>query len=161
MKVRPLRAEDWPQLRPMLLDMGCVDEGEMLEARFRALCSSPDWTLLGAERDGVLLGYAALQDYGPHLRSGDRHRTAKLHDLYTLPGWRRQGVARALMDEVRSWAVQRPLRYVFWYASQREASAAYQRLGFIPEGSGQEGYDFFELDLGNPLERLPHPERGS
>ncbi len=144
----------------MLLDMGFVDDEGALEERFTAFRVHPDWALLGAERDGRLLGYAALQDYGPHLRSGDTHRTAKLHDLYTLPDARRQGVARSLMNGVQSWATGRPLRYVFWYAFH-EAGKAYPRMGFTPHGSGQEGYDFYEMDLGNPQERLPHPQRGS
>lgn len=60
------------------------------------------------------MGYALVQDYGPHLRSGNAHRTAKLDDLYTLPDFRRRGVARALMDAVTDWARTGTVRYVFW-----------------------------------------------
>ncbi|MFC3859786.1 GNAT family N-acetyltransferase [Deinococcus antarcticus] len=55
--------------------------------------------------------------------------TAKLDDLYTLPDFRRRGVARALMDAVTDWARTGAVRYVFWYANQREAGKAYQAIG--------------------------------
>ncbi|WP_322618435.1 GNAT family N-acetyltransferase [Deinococcus terrestris] len=102
-----------------------------------------------------------MQEYGPHLRSGNSHRTAKLNDLYTVARVRRQGVGRALMQGVEAWARSRPLRYVFWYANQREAGLAYQAMGHQPAPSGQEGYDFYEIDLGDPALRQPHPLRGS
>lgn len=146
----------------MLLDMGFVENQTALEGRFPAFCDAPDSLLLVAEAgSGDLLGYAWAQDYGSHLRSGNSHRTAKLNDLYTVPQARRQGVARALMQGVESWARGRPLRYVFWYANQREAGLAYRAMGYQPAPSGQEGFDFYEFDLGDPAERQPHPLRGS
>ncbi|WP_245872953.1 hypothetical protein [Deinococcus planocerae] len=56
--VRFATPADFPVLRPMLLDLGFVEDGE-----------------------GRLLGYAAVHDLGPHLRSGNSGRTAKLDDL--------------------------------------------------------------------------------
>lgn len=159
--VRPLTPADFPQVRPMLLDMGFVDDAEALEARFPGFCTHPDWALLGAFEDERLLGYAAVQDYGPHLRSGNRHRTAKLHDLYTAPEFRRRGVGRTLMQAVEAWAQAHDLRYVFWYANLREATPAYERMGYVPGPEVQEGYRFFEIHYGDPATRLPHPERGS
>lgn len=110
---------------------------------------------------GEVVGYALVNDYGAHLRSGDSHRTAKLDDLYTLPPFRKQGVARMLMQAVEAWARARPIRYVFWYANTREAGPAYQCMGYKAADAGQEGFLFFELDLGDPRTRTPHPTRGS
>jgi GNAT superfamily N-acetyltransferase len=95
--VRPLTPSDFPQALPMLLDMRFVDDEAALEKRFPTFCTHPDWALLGAFGGEVLLGYAAAQDYGPHIRSGNSHLTAKLHDLYTSPDHRRKGVGRVLM----------------------------------------------------------------
>ncbi len=145
----------------MLLDMGFVEDEAELAAHFPAFCVHPDGLLLGAFEDERLLGYAAVQDYGSHIRSGSTHRTAKLHDLYTAPGARRRGVARALMRGVEAWACARLLRYVFWNANTREAGPAYERMGYTAADAGQEGYLFFEIDLGNPATCIPHPERGS
>lgn len=138
---------DWDQVRPMLIDMGFVDDPVRLAERFPAFCAHPDWALLGAERNGTLLGYAAAQDYGPHLRSGRQHQTAKLHDLYTLPEHRKHGVGRALMQGIEAWGRARGLRYIEWYANTVEASPAYQGMGYLGAPSGQDGFLYFEIDL--------------
>jgi GNAT superfamily N-acetyltransferase len=157
MRVRSAVPADFPALKPMLMDMGFVEDEAALEARFPEFCGDAARPLLVAEsQTGVVTGYAALHDYGPHLRSGDSHRTAKLDDLYTTPGWRRRGVARLLMNAVEDWARARLLRYVFWYANAGEAGAAYRAMGYRPDDAGQEGFLFFEIDLGDPLPRTPH-----
>ncbi|OLV18790.1 GNAT family N-acetyltransferase [Deinococcus marmoris] len=162
MHVRPAVPADFPALKPMLLDMGFVDDEAALEARFPSFCGDLLRPLLVAGADGgELTGYAALHDYGISLRPGNSHRTAKLEDLYTAPVWRQRGVARLLMRAVEDWARARPLRYVFWYANTHEAGPAYVRMGYRPDDAGQEGFLFFEIDFGNPSERLPHPQRGS
>lgn len=92
--VRDLRVPDWPHLWPMLRDMGVGgDPPEAHRLRFAALLADPCWALLGATDAGGLAGYAAAQDHGPHLRSGDAHRTVRLHDLYVRADRRRDGVA--------------------------------------------------------------------
>lgn len=160
--VRPATPTDFSALRPMLLDMGFVEDEAALAARFPAFCTREDFALLVAgDKSGRLLGYAAVHDYGPHLRSGDSHRTAKLDDLYTVPDARRQGVARLLMRAVEDWARARPLRYVFWYANDHSAGPAYERMGYKAADAGQEGFLFFEIDLGEANTRTPHPLRGS
>lgn len=160
--VRTARPADFPALRPMLLDMGFVEDEVALAARFPAFCQREDFALLvAADLEGRLLGYAWAHDYGSHLRSGDSQRTAKLHDLYTVPDARRRGVARALMAAVEAWARARPLRYVFWYANTHEAGPAYTRMGYRAADAGQEGFLFFEIDFGEASTRTPHPTRGS
>ena len=145
----------------MLIDMGFVEDETALAARFPACCQHPDWAMLGAFEGATLLGYAAVQDYGPHIRSGDSHRTAKLHDLYTAPDAQRRGVGRELMQAVEAWGKARGLRYVFWYANLREATPAYTGMGYTAGEEVQEGYRFFEIDFGEASTRIPHPERGS
>ena len=159
--MHPLIATDFPQARPMLYDMRFVDDETALEQRFPAFYTYPDWALLGAFEGDTLLGYAAAQDYGPHLRSGNSHRTAKLHDLYTLPEHRYTGVGRALMQSMEAWGKARSLRYLFRYASLREATPAYIGMGYTVGEEVQEGCRFFEIDYGEANTRIPHPLRGS
>ena len=159
--VRSLITTDFLQVRPMLHNMRFVGNETALEQRFPAFCTHPDWALLGAFEGDTLLGYAAAQDYGPHLRSGNSHRTAKLHDLYTLPEYRRTGVGRTLMQSMEAWGKARGLRYLFWYANLREATPAYIGMGYTAGEEVQEGFRFFEIDYGEANTRIPHPLRGS
>jgi GNAT superfamily N-acetyltransferase len=163
--IRPAQPADFDQLKPMFLDMGFVDDESGLAHRFAASCHADHYGVLVAdvEEGGqhIVAGYAFLHDYGSHLRSGDTHRTAKLDDLYTLPRFRRRGVARRLMESAEGWARARPLRYIFWYANAGEAGTAYRQMGYKAADAGQEGFLFFEIDFGEENTRTPHPTRGS
>ncbi|WP_406046068.1 GNAT family N-acetyltransferase [Micromonospora sp. NBC_00898] len=95
----------------MLRDMGVGDDPPAVQReRFLLLRADPRWALLAAVGDDGLTGYAAAQDHGPHLRSGDAHRVARRHDLYVRPDRRRHGVGRALLVAVSDWAAGR-VRY--------------------------------------------------
>ena len=159
--VRPLIPTDYEQVRPMLIDMGFVEDESALAERYPVFCTRPEYALLGAFESETLLGYAGLHDYGPHLRSGNTHRTAKLDDLYTAPHARRRGVGKTLMQAAEAWGRARRLRYIFWYANVREATPAYVGMGYAAGEEVQEGFRFFEIDVGEANTRQPHPERGS
>ncbi|MEV0427317.1 GNAT family N-acetyltransferase [Micromonospora sp. NPDC050495] len=146
--VRVLTAADWPALWPMLRDMGVGDEpAEVHRERLGHLLADSRWALLGAVTAGRLAGYAAAQDLGPHLRSGDTHRTARLHDLYVDPRRRRHGVGRALFEAVSRWAAAR-CRHLEWQAHRERAAPFYERLGHRGDPCPQPDYPTFLLDLG-------------
>ncbi|SCG60541.1 GNAT family N-acetyltransferase [Micromonospora halophytica] len=145
--VRALTAADWPALWPMLRDMGVNDQPpEAQRDRYLLLLADPRWAILGAEADGELLGYAAAQDHGPHLRAGDDHRTARLHDLYVSPHRRRGGVGRTLLAAVRDWATGR-VRHLEWQAHHERAAPFYECLGHHGDPCPQPDYPTFHLDL--------------
>ncbi len=95
--------------------MGTDDEEPTARVRYASLLPDPRWGVLGATDGERLLGYAAVQDYGPHLRLGDLHRIARLHDLYVHPDHRRRGTGKALMDTAAAWAATR-VRCLEWPA---------------------------------------------
>ncbi len=159
--VRPLVPTDSEQVCPMLIDMGFVEDGSALAEHCPDFCTRPDYALPGALEGEPLLGYAGLHDYGPHLHSGNIHRTAKLDDLYTAPQHWRRGVARGLMRAAEACGRARGLRYIFRYANLREATPAYVGMGHSAGEEVQEGFRFFETDFGEGNTRQPHPERGS
>ncbi|MEV5764443.1 GNAT family N-acetyltransferase [Micromonospora sp. NPDC052213] len=146
-EIRSLIADDWPRLWPMLKDMGVNGEHpDAQRERYVQLVADPRWVILGADADGELAGYAAVQDHGPHLRSGDDHRVARLHDLYVRPDLRLGGVGRALMTVVSRWARQR-VRYLEWQAHRERAAPFYERLGYQGEPCPQPDYPTFEIDF--------------
>lgn len=130
----------------MLRDMGTDDEEVVARQRFELLLREPAWAIFGAEDDGRLVGYAAIQDYGTHLRLGDMHRMSRLHDLYVRPGERRRGVGRALMKAVKGWAAEH-VRYVQWQAGRQTSAPFYEHLGYRGDAFPQPSYPTFCIDV--------------
>jgi GNAT superfamily N-acetyltransferase len=144
--IRPLTAADWPAFWPLLKDMGTDDEEHTARPRYDTLVQDPRWGVLGATDNGVLLGYAAVQDYGPHLRLGNLHRIGRLHDLYVHPDHRRRGMGRALMDGAAAWAATR-VRYLEWQAGHSTSAPFYERLGYHGDPCPQPEYPTFVIDF--------------
>jgi GNAT superfamily N-acetyltransferase len=83
--------------------------------------------------------------HGAHLRAG--FSTARLHDLFILPEYRRRGIGAALFNAIKEWAQQHEgTRYLEWQASQ-SALDFYQQLGYIGDPCPQPEYPFFEIDF--------------
>ena len=130
----------------MLKDMGTDDDEPTARKRYELLLQDPRWGVIGAEEGTRLVGYAAIQDYGTHLRLGDQHRMSRLHDLYVRPDDRRRGAGRALMDAVKTWAGER-VRYVEWQAGLHTSAPFYERLGYRGDAYPQPTHPTFCIDV--------------
>lgn len=144
--IRRVRPDDWPAFWPLLVAMGTDDAEPTARSRFRTLLDDPLWLILVADHGGGLLGYAAAQDRGTHLRYGDVHRMARLHDLFVSEDRRRGGVGRALLEEVRTWASTR-VRYLEWQAHESRSAPFYERLGYVGVACLQPDYPTFVIDF--------------
>jgi GNAT superfamily N-acetyltransferase len=144
--IRPLTPADWPAFWPLLKDMGTDDDEVTARPRYDELLRDPRWGVLGATDGDLLLGYAAVQDYGPHLRLGDVHRTARMHDLYVHPDHRHRGTGRALMDGAAAWAAAR-VRYLEWQAGLETSAPFYERLGHHGDPCPQPTHPTFVIDF--------------
>lgn len=143
---RTLGEGDWSAFWPLLRATGTDDEEPVAHQRYLDLLPDPKWVVFGVELDGQLVGYAAVQDYGPHLRIGDVHRIARLHDVYVHAEYRRAGAGRALMAAVTEWAAQH-VRHLEWQAHHERAAPFYERLGFHGEPCPQPDYPTFVVDF--------------
>ncbi|TWJ13046.1 L-amino acid N-acyltransferase YncA [Stackebrandtia albiflava] len=143
--VRPLAATDWPSL--WRLWHHTDDPEPVARDRFRDLLTDGRWGMFGSVTDaGRLTGYAAVQDHGPHWRTGDHHRVARFHDLYVAEADRRTGAGRALVAAVVEWAATR-VRYLEWQAHHARAAPFYERLGYRGDPCPQPDYPHFEIDF--------------
>lgn len=77
------------------------------------------------------VGVAFAQLY-PSFSSVETRRIWILNDLYVIPAWRRQGVAKGLMDRARHLALETKASRIILAteADNRIAQAFYDRLGF-------------------------------
>ncbi|TCO38662.1 acetyltransferase (GNAT) family protein [Kribbella antiqua] len=137
--------DDWDELWPLLQGFG-TELGEA-EARsvFAELMGDPRWAIFGYDDGGRLLGYAAVQNYGPHLRAGRRHQ-GRLHDLYVDPTQRRTGIGRALVAAVVEWAATQ-VRWLEWQAHHERAAPFYEHLGYKGLPCPQPDYPTFEIEF--------------
>lgn len=111
---------------------------EFLAARLRR----GDSVLLGADRDGVLVGFTQLY---PSFTSVGLARIWVLNDLYVRASARRSGAATALMDAARAYAVATDARRIV-LATERDNVAAqrlYEGLGYRRE----QDFYVYELEL--------------
>jgi L-amino acid N-acyltransferase YncA len=107
-------------------------EQEMAD-RFRALADG-GFPSLVAERDGKVRGYAYA---GPY-RARIAYRYTLENSIYVAPDCHRQGIGRALMDELLSQASARGFRQMIAVIgdSEQVASIALHRaVGFQPVGT--------------------------
>lgn len=91
-------------------------------------------TYLGyvAEADGRVVGGAGavLLDWGPTRGEASGTR-ARIVNVFTETDWRRQGIARTLVDRVMAMCADDGIR-VFSLAASAEGAGMYRALGFVP-----------------------------
>lgn len=144
MPVRRLTLDDWDELWPLVQGFGTALSEAETRPLYEELADDPRWAAFGYD-DGGLVGYAAVQDYGPHLRAGRVHH-ARLHDLYVDPANRRTGVGRALMAAVTTWASTR-VRHLEWQAHHERSAPFYEALGHQGAPCPQPDYPTFEIEF--------------
>ncbi|ADB35819.1 GCN5-related N-acetyltransferase [Kribbella flavida DSM 17836] len=147
MPVRRLTPADWSDLWPLVQGFGTDQTESDAGDIYAELLADQRWLILGyAEPGGRLIGYAAAQNYGPHLRAGRRNQ-GRLHDLYVHPTKRSTGVGRALVAAVVEWA-EGQVRWLEWQAHEDRAAPFYERLGYRGVRCPQPEYPTFEIDFG-------------
>lgn len=144
-RIRRATSEDWDAVWPLLQDMGkVVGPADAARQRFEHIVRSHNHCFQVAVCDNAVVGYGWAQNYGAHLRTGDR--TARLHDLFVRPERRGHGIGAAIFHAVREWARQEGVRYLEWQASL-SAVPFYERLGYTGDPCPQPDYPFFEIDF--------------
>jgi ribosomal protein S18 acetylase RimI-like enzyme len=144
MDVRQAQAADWQALRQLRLGaladapdaFASTLEAEqaLLDEVWRQRAEGgPSSANFIAREGGVDVGLAAV------FAEPDAPGRMHLVSMWVDPGYRRRGVARALVDQAVRWAVERRAREVILWVADHNAAARrlYERVGFRPTGEGQ------------------------
>jgi GNAT superfamily N-acetyltransferase len=136
--VRPLRADDLPQLVDLCAQLGRPASLTELEERFAHLHGSSGQGLFVAARaDGALMGWLHVQER-PALHTP---RSAEITAVVIDAAHRRTGCGRALMAEAERWARERQCRLLALRSGleREDAHRFYGALGF---GQSSVSYKF-------------------
>ncbi|MDR2255890.1 MAG: GNAT family N-acetyltransferase [Arthrobacter sp.] len=136
LRVRRATRGDLAAVRSLCLEYqgdGPALGDDVFARRYTTLQASSHHLLLLAELDGIPVGYALAQDYGPGLR--EDFSVGRFHDLYVSHSARRAGVGQKLVNAVAAWAATRGAFILDWQASPG-AVAFYERLGYEADRRG-------------------------
>ena len=144
-EIAPIAAEEFEELLPLIAayqrfyEVEEIDE-ERNRAFFRRfLAPSEDGLLLGARREGELVGYACLYW---HFSSLEACESVLMNDLFVTEAARGEGVGRALIEATAEVARERGVPYVEWATAPDNHTA--QRL-YDSTGAEREEWIAYEL----------------
>lgn len=128
--IRPLKPQDFPEWLPLW-------DGNNLGHRDEAVTAAT-WARLMEERSGMR-GLCALADgrmaglvhYILHPTTGAVAPICYMQDLYVDPGFRKRGLARAMVEKLTSIGKAEKWGRIYWLAEAKNeaAQALYKTLG--------------------------------
>jgi GNAT superfamily N-acetyltransferase len=145
LEIAPVSAAEYEELLPLIAAYQRFYEVEEVRAERnreffrRFLAPSEDGLLLGARREGRLVGYACLYW---HFSSTKARETVLLNDLFVAPQARGAGVGRALIEAGLEVARERGAALLEWQTAPDNHTA--QRL-YDATGAGRSTWISYEL----------------
>jgi len=144
-EIAPISSAEFEQLLPLIAayqrfyEVEDIDEVRNRTFFRRFLAPSEDGLLLGARREGRLLGYACLYW---HFSSLEAVESVLMNDLYVSEQARGEGVGRALIEATAAIARERGVPFVEWSTAPDNHTA--QRLY---DSTGAERSEWYSYEL--------------
>jgi GNAT superfamily N-acetyltransferase len=144
--IEPVTEEQFERLLPLIAayqrfyEVEEIDDGRNRAFFRRFLAPSEDGLLLGAWREGKLVGYACLYWHFSSLAAAE---AVLMNDLYVEPDARGRGVGRALIGASLALARERGARHLEWSTAPDNETA--QRL-YDSTGATRATWIEYELD---------------
>jgi GNAT superfamily N-acetyltransferase len=145
LEIAPIADDEFEELLPLIAayqrfyEVKEIDEGRNRTFFRRFLAPSEDGLLLGARREGRLVGYACLYW---HFSSLEAIESVLMNDLYVAEDARGEGIGRALIEATAEVARERGVPYVEWATAPDNATA--QRLY---DSTGAERSEWINYEL--------------
>ncbi len=96
---------------------------------------SDDTMVLVAEAEGTVAGTGLMIFIERPPASNPIGIEAYITNMYTVPEWRRRGIAFSLVSEMTAAAKAKGIRRV-WLRATEMGKPVYERAGFAPPGAG-------------------------
>jgi GNAT superfamily N-acetyltransferase len=147
LRIEPIASGQIDELLPLIAayqrfyEVEQVDEERNRAFFARFIAPSDDGMLLGAWREGKLIGYACLYW---HFTSLVPAETVLMNDLYVNPDTRGEGVGRALIEASANVARERGAHHLEWATAPDNKTA--QRL-YDPTGAERSEWVQYEFRL--------------
>jgi len=145
LEIAPIAGEELEGLLPLIAayqrfyEVADIDEDRNRAFFRRFLAPNEDGLLLGARRDGRLIGYACLYW---HFSSLEAVESVLMNDLYVTGEARGKGVGRALIEATAEIARERGAAFVEWSTAPDNHTA--QRLY---DSTGAERSEWLSYEL--------------
>jgi GNAT superfamily N-acetyltransferase len=144
-EIAPIDSEELEQLVPLIAayqrfyEVAEIDDERNRSFFRRFLAPSEDGLLLGAHREGRLVGYACLYW---HFSSLEATECVLMNDLFVTEEARGAGVGRALIEATADVARERGVPFIEWSTAPDNHTA--QRLY---DSTGAERTEWFSYEL--------------
>jgi len=144
-EIAPVSVEQFEALLPLIAayqrfyEAEEIDEGRNRSFFRRFLAPSQDGLLIGAHRDGRLVGYACLYW---HFSSLEATESVLMNDLYVIGEERGNGVGRALIEASAEVARERGAAYVEWSTAPDNKTAQ-----LLYDSTGAERSEWISYEL--------------
>lgn len=144
-EIAPVAATEYEELLPLIAAyQGFYEVEEVETERNRAffrrfLAPSEDGLLLGARREGELVGYACLYW---HFSSTKACETVLMNDLFVAPEARGEGVGRALIEASLGVARERGAAQLEWQTAPDNHTAQWL---YDATGAGRSTWISYDL----------------
>jgi GNAT superfamily N-acetyltransferase len=145
LEIAPVAVEEFERLLPLIAayqrfyEVEEIDEERNRTFFRRFLAPSEDGLLLGARRQGELVGYACLYW---HFSSLEACECVLMNDLFVSEEARGEGVGRALIEATAEVARERGVPFIEWSTAPDNLTA--QRLY---DSTGAERTEWFSYEL--------------
>lgn len=141
--VRPALETDWEQVYPFLLERDKpLDSLEAAFARYQRKLASPWQCVLVAETEAQIVGLAMAHVWDEYVMSG--RKQVRFSTLYIVEDCRKQGVGKALFEDIKAWSESNGATWLEGYASS-SAVEFYERLGYRGTSNPDPEHPFYEI----------------
>ena len=108
--IEKAKITDCQEAAEMAVEMWMDNDPGELEEEFKALVQNPEAAIFLYREEGQAVGFAQCQLRHDYVEGTKTSPVGYLEGIYVLPGFRGQGIAKALLNACQEWAREKGCR---------------------------------------------------